>query len=167
MRFILLIIVAITLSSCFLFGPPAHAKGKVLYQGSFGTNEMIKIIYSDEPYTPHVVILLHQNKKLMDRFEIRNAPQKFVIDKLILSEKNIRSVYKMISDSLYNQLKCIEFNFLETYNTESVLRSFIPLSERERKILLTTVEVIQEKKIDFQISENDVYRLLGWVRINY
>ena len=167
MKFTFSILVAITLSSCFLFGPPSQAEKRVLYRGHFGTNETIKIIYSGGPYTPYFMILLHQNNKLVDHFEVRNVPQKFVIGKLMLFEKDSIPLYRMISDSSHSKLKCIEFNFLEMYNNENVLQTFIPVSERERKIFSTLVEVIHAKNISFQITQNEINRFLGWVRINY
>lgn len=159
MRIVFLLSILASLGGC------VHSK--TIYDKKVDDKEWLKITYATTPEQKQFIMILTKKNKLTDHFEIKTAEQGWVVQKLILSEKNPRSQYMMTSDTANGQLKCIDFNFLEQYNNVYVLKTFMPISERERRIFSMLVEAIQVKNVDMKISQEEVNRFLGWVRIDY
>lgn len=153
------------LSACFVINPH-NTTTKVLYKERFSGDEGLKIIFLKNPYDRSFLILLKRNDVLAERFEILDVPARFVINKQILPEKAVRSLYRMISDTANGQLKCIDFTFLRNQNTPAVLSTFVPLTEKEIKVIEIFSKVLADNNLDMQFSE-ELKRMKGWVRINY
>ena len=165
MKFISLLLVPILLSGCFVFGP-SSSKSKTVYKRKIADNELVKIFYYDDPYNKLFTVIVKKGNALTDRLDIRNFPERFIIDKLILAEKGSRSVYRIVTDTLHDPLQCIDYTFLVQYD-RSLLPGFVPLSEKERQLFTILSEVIVANKLDFKFSKADADRFLGWVKISY
>jgi hypothetical protein len=150
-----------------IFGPQAD-KPKMLCSTKLLTGERIKISYSDNPDNRLFRILLRKDGALVDHFEITDIPNKIIIDKLILSEKGSRSVYRMVSDSSRGNFKSLDFSFQrQTWNSTTSMSDFISLSSKDKLIMDCFITALLKNDFGLKFTSSDLDKMIGWVRVYY
>lgn len=130
-------------------------------------NERVVISYSNNRNELYR-ILVYKDKLLLKHIEVRYSPEVAVIDKLILTGKGQNSVLMMVSDTVNNQLKCLDFQFLPAYSNAATLSTFTPLEKEDRQLFELLVKVNSKNGASGKyMTQQDVNRLLGWVVVRY
>ena len=140
---------------------------KRIYNKKISNAERLKIAYQFYRGCRSVYTMLYNENKLLTTFTLRNCPKKFVIDKQIASDGNVNYIYKMVTDTINHQFKCIDFSFLPQFCNSTVARTFIPINRTEKEILKKIQTTIRSKGYGIQISDDDINRFIGWVRVTY
>jgi hypothetical protein len=105
--------------------------------------------------------LLTQKKDLLS-IEVLDAPEKFVINKLI----NDKFTYRLVTDTANFQLKCLDYDFLPSYCNKQVLSTFVPISDKEKLVFTEFSKALREKS-DVSLNKQEIDSFKGWVKIVY
>gem|GEM_PF-4459254 len=52
-------------------------------------------------------------------------------------------------------------------NDPNILSTFIPLTDKDRKLLKIFTNTLSKNRIDFKFSEANANKMIGWVKISY
>jgi len=140
---------------------------KKIYNKKISRSERLKISYQYYRDCRSVYTLLYNEKKISTTFTLRDCPDNFVITKQNVSDGNVNYHYSMVTDTIHHQFKCIDFNFLPQYCNATVARTFIPINGKEKEILKKIQTAIRSKGYKEQLSDDDINRFIGWVKISY
>lgn len=165
MRIIFLLIIVLIIEGCFAF--KQLKKDRLILNSELSTHETIKIYYNEDQFARLFTIIIKNGNTLSDRYEVRDNPQRIIIDKLILSSPAINSVYRLVSDTGHGTIKCLDYIFLENYSTKETLSTFTKVTDREKEILELLAHSLKEANLEFIFSNQDISRIIGFVRINY
>ena len=142
-------------------------KPKNVYDQVSSDTERIKVSYLHYRSCKTFSILIYQKNNLVNSFEIKDCPNRFGIDKRNAADKNVNYTYRLVTDTLQNQFKCIDYFFLPQYCNAATMKTFIPISEREKAFLKTIPKIIQEGDYKFSLTVEDIEKFIGWVKIPY
>jgi hypothetical protein len=162
--FLFYLILVLILPGCSLFHA-SSSKGTVLYEGKISTGEDVRIIYSDNTVENLCRIYLYNKEKLIDEMEIYNVPQRFLIDKDVLPRKTNSRVFRMVSDTTSNLLRCINYNFPQELCNPQTRSTFIPITTRDQEVFTMTSRALSETNYKIKMSISEVERMIGWVVI--
>lgn len=161
-RLSLPLLLIIIFSGCSLFHA-SSSKGNVLYEGKISTGEDVRIIYTDNKVENLCRIYLYKDEKLIDDMEIFNVPQRFVIDKQGLPRKTNSKIFRMVSDTVNNLLRCINYNFPQELCNSQTKATFDPIGTRDQEVLVLTARALSEVRYKIKMSVSEVERMIGWV----
>jgi len=140
---------------------------KVIYNKKVHDNERIKIRYQAYRSCKSFFISVYKRKEWINSFVIRDCSKRFIITRRNAADGNVNYAYNLVTDTLQNQFKCIDYNFLPQHCNATVARTFVPINEKERELFLRLQKIIQAGDYGVVISVNDVNKFLGWIKISY
>ena len=169
-KFISIIIISIFVlidSACNSMKINSAMKPKRIYDQMLSDTERIKVSYLHYRDCKTFYILIYQKNNLVNSFEIKDCPNRFGIDKRNAADKNVNNSYRLVTDTLHHQFKCIDLVFLPQYCNAATMKTFIPISEREKTVFNTVHKIIQDGDYKFSFTIEDIEKFIGWVKISY
>jgi hypothetical protein len=169
MRFVYASIVFVLMllaSSCkSVLNKPTSANETIL-DSLLSVTERLTIKSSHYRGCSTIVVSYHQERNLSTLY-LRQCPERFVIDKYSAETHGANSVRRMVTDTIANQLACLDYSFLDKYNTPDVLKTFLATSAKEQLILKILSQSL-EHRIDLpQLNLQEIKLMKGWVKIEY
>lgn len=101
------------------------------------------------------------------QYDFRDCPSKFVIDKHPVSEADVRYTFRMVTDTINNQFRCIDYLFLEKYRTVETKKSFENMSDIEKEMFIQFQKIVSENIEGLNFNKSNISAFLGWVRVGY
>jgi hypothetical protein len=70
----------------------------------------------------------------------------------------------MVTDTLQNQFKCFDYNFLKRFCNAEIKKSFVPILNEEL-IIFKKVSDFISMKYGFSFTNSDVLKMKGWIKL--
>lgn len=140
---------------------------KVIYNKKGDEKERIRIRYQSYRSCKSFFISVYLRKEWVNSFVIRDCPKRFIITKQNAVDGKVNYHFSMVTDTLQNQFKCIDYNFLPQHCNATIAKTFVPINEKEKDLFLRLQKVIQAGDFGVVMSIDDVNKFLGWIKISY
>jgi hypothetical protein len=140
---------------------------KLIYNQMLSDTSRMKVSYLYYRDCKTFFVTIYLENILLNSFEIKDCPNRFLIDKKNSADKGTRFSYKMVSDTLNNQLKCTDLIFPPQCCNSETIKTFVPINEKEREIFKIIEKLILRGDYKFPFTVAEVDKFIGWVKIEY